>query len=146
MFVPKQQVLADAMNALNRPGQTWMVTVEGDSIVARWIMNGGGTFDDGTKDYSFTARLDDKGKWHEQDTDQVKESNVKLTGNGISIGSSKNSFKGKTTQKSFEFGAKNNEQTGQTEMGVSVFDTNLVKKPVRDYLTACGWKKAGLFG
>jgi len=142
MFVPKEQVLAGAMNALNRPEQPWMVTVEGDAIVARWVLQ----LQEGNKDYSFTVRLDDKGKWREQDTDQVKETGVKLTGSGLSIGTSKNSFKGKTTQKSFEFGAKKNEQTGQTELGVSVFDTNLVKQPVRDYLTSCGWKKAGLFG
>ena len=142
MFVPKQQVLEGAMNALNRQGQPWMVTVEGDCIVARWVLQ----LQEGNKDYSFTARLDDKGKWHEIDTDEVKGPSVKMSGNTLSFGASKSSFKGKTTQKSFEFGPKKNAQTGQVEFGATTFDTNLVKKPIRDYLTSCGWKKAGLFG
>ena len=29
---------------------------------------------------------------------------------------------------------------------VTVEDTSIIKKSIRDYLKQCGWKKAGLFG
>jgi len=151
MFVEKQKVLYDAVYALNRPEQPWHVTVEGDAIVARWKWMDATFFspreiNDETRNYSFTVRLDDKGKWHELDEVKNKSSNVKLSGGNIGFGTSTSSFKGKTTQKSFEFGLGSNNQTGEVGFVGFKFDTNLVKKSVRDYLTYCGWKKAGLFG
>jgi len=69
-----------------------------------------------------------------------------MSGGKLSFGSSSNSFKGKTNQKSFQFGAGKDKQTGETGMISAKFDTTKVKQPIRDYLTNCGWKKAGLFG
>ena len=151
MSMEKQQVLNDAVGALNRPDQPWQVTVEGDAIVARWKWMDATFFspqeiNDETKNYTFTVTLDNKGKWHEVDEKKEKSSSVKLSGGGLSFGTSTSSFKGKTTQKSFEFGVGKNNQTGEVGFIGFKFDTTIVKQSIRDYLIYCGWKKAGLFG
>jgi len=151
-MLEKHQVLNDAVYALNRPEQPWHVTVEGDSIVARWKWMDATFFspmeiNDEVRNYSFTCTLDNKGKWKELDRKEEKSSNVKLnSGGGLSFGTSSSSFKGKTTQKSFEFGVGKNNQTGEIGFVGFKYDTNLVKQSVRGYLTHCGWKKAGMFG
>ena len=136
---------------LNRPEQPWAVTVEGDSIVARWKWMDATFFapaevNDETKAFTFTVTLNDKGKWKEIDKTEEKSSGVKMSGGTLSFGTSSSSFKGKTNQKSFTFGAGKDNQTGETGLIGFKFNTTDVKKPVRDYLTSCGWKKAGLFG
>ena len=151
MFVQKQQVLYDAVNVLNRPDQPWVVTVEGDAIVGRWKWMDATFFapaalTEDIKTYTFTVKLDDKGKWKELDTKEEKESGVSMSGGTLSFGTSKSSFKGKTTQKSIQFGIGKDNQTGKVGVVGFKVDTDLVKKPIRDYLTSCGWKKAGLFG
>ena len=145
MFTEKQKVLYDAPQALNRPEQPWVVTVEGDAIVARWKWSDEIHFSlaeitEDVKNYYFTVILDDKGKWKEVDQTEQKSSGVSMQGGTLSFGTSKSSFKGKTTQKSFSIG-----NSGQGFVA-SKFDTTLVKNAVRGYLTQCGWKKAGLFG
>ena len=69
-----------------------------------------------------------------------------MNGGKVSFGGSSSTFIGKTNTKSISFGLGKNNQTG--EVGIVGFkvNTTTVKKPIRDYLTACGWKKAGLFG
>ena len=69
-----------------------------------------------------------------------------MSGGKLSFGSSSSSFRGKTNQKSFQFGVGKNNQTGKTGIVGFKFNTNDVKQSVRDYLTSCGWKSAGLFG
>ena len=151
MFVQKQQVLYDAPNALNRPEQPWQVSVEGNAIVARWKWMDATFFapaeiSDEIKAYQFTVTLDDKGKWKELDQIAEKSKSVQLKGGGLSFGTSSSSFKGKTTQKSFQLGVGKDNQTGDVGIVAFKFDTNLVKQSIRDYLTHCGWKKAGMFG
>ena len=151
MSVPKQQVLYDAPNVLNRPEQPWVVTVEGDSIVARWKWMDATFFapteiNDETRNYSFTVTLNDKGKYKELDVTQEKTTSVGMSGGGLSFGTSSSSFKGKTTQKSFSFGVGQNNQTGEMGFVGFKFDTSLVKNQIRGYLESCGWKKAGMFG
>jgi len=148
MIVDKQKVLYDAVYVLNRPEQPWIVSVEGDAIIARWKWMDATFFapheiNDETRNYSFTCTLDNKGKWHELDNVQSKSSNVKLSGNTIGFGTSKSSFKGKTVQKRVEFGLGKNNQTGDIGLIGFKFDTTIVKNSVRDYLAYCGWKKAG---
>ena len=151
MFTEKQKVLYDAPFALNRPDQPWVVSVEGDAIVARWKWMDATFFapteiNDETRNYSFTVVLDNKGKWKEIDQMEQKSSNVSMSGGTLSFGASSSSFKGKTTRKSFEFGVGQDKQTGQVGFIGFKFDTGIVKNAVRGYLTHCGWKKAGLFG
>jgi len=151
MFTEKQQVLGYAPTALNRPDQPWYVTVEGDSIVARWKWMDATFFaphevSDETRQFTFTVMLSDKGTWKELDKVESKSSGVKMGGGKVGFGSSSSSFVGKTNQKSFQFGAGKNNQTGQAGVVGFKFNTTAVKQPIRDYLTYYGWKKAGLLG
>lgn len=150
MFTEKQTVLANAPGALNKPNQPWEVTIEGDSIVARWKWMDASFFaphevNDGIKQFTFTVTLDGKGKYKEIDKTENKSAGVKMSGGKLSLGGSSSTFIGKTNQKSIQFGAGKNNQTGETGIVGFKFDTTAVKQPVRDYLTSCGWKKAGLF-
>ena len=151
MTLNKQKVLADAQGALNNPDQPWEVTVQGDSIVARFKWMDATFFaprevNEETRQFTFTVTLSDKGTWKEIDKTENKSSGVKMSGGKLSIGGSKQSFMGKTNQKSFSFGTGVNNQTGQAGLIGFKFDTSLVKQPIRDYLMCCGWKKGGLFG
>ena len=150
-MLDREKVLEYAPNALNKADQPWEVTIEGNSIVARWKWMDATFFapteiNDETRNYSFTVILDNKGKWKEIDQTEQKSTSVSMGGGGLSFGSSKSTFKCKTTQKSFQFGLGQDNQTGQVGFIGFKFDTTLVKNAVRGYLTHCGWKKAGLFG
>ena len=151
MFVDKGKVLSDAPGALNKPDQPWEAAVEGDSIVARWKWMDATFFSpnevtDQTRAFTFTVTLDNKGKWKELDKTESASAGVKMRGGKLSFGGSSSTFIGKTNQKSFQFGAGKNNQTGEAGMIGIKFDTTKVKQPIRDYLTSRGWKKAGLFG
>ena len=150
-MIEKAKVLADAPGVLNKEDQPWVVTVEGNKIIAKWNWMDATFFSAAEvnkeiKDYSFTVTLDDKGKYKELDTTENKSGGVKMSGGKMSFGSSSSSFAGKTNQKSFSFGTGTDNKTGETGFLVHKFDTTIVKKAVRDYLESCGWKKAGLFG
>ena len=147
----KNQVLAQAPDALNKPDQPWEATVEGDSIVARWRWMDATFFapnevTDETRAFTFTVTLDNKGKWKELDKTVSASAGVKMSGGKLSFGSSSSTFIGKTNQKSFQFSIGKNNQTGEAGVIGFKFDTTKVKQPIRDYLANCGWKKAGLFG
>ena len=151
MPVEKQKVLDDAPSMLNKPDQAWEAVVEGDSIVARWKWMDAAFFAPGevsneTKEYTFTVTLTDKGKWRELDKTTQKSTSIGMSGGKLSIGGSSQSFIGKTSQKSIQFGIGKDNQTGQVGIIKSKFDTSAIKKPIREYLESCGWKKAGLFG
>ena len=151
MLVEKEQVLAQAPGALNKPDQPWKATVEGDSIVARWKWMDVTFFapnevTDEVRAFTFTVTLDNKGKWRELDKTAGASSSVKTSGGKLSFGISSGGFAGRTNQKSFTFGSGQNHQTKETGTIGFKFDTTQVKQPIRDYLTNCGWKKAGLFG
>lgn len=150
-MVDKQKVLYDAQFVLNRPEQPWAVTVEGDSIVARWKWMDAMFFaphevNDETRQFTFTVTLKDNGKWKELDVTENKSAGMSMSGGKIGFGGSSKKFVGDTSQKSIQFGLGKNNQTGQAGVIGFKFDTTAVKQPIRDYLKACGWKKAGLFG
>jgi len=151
MFVEKKQVLQDATDVLNKSNQPWEVIVLGDSIVARWKWMDAAFFapsevNNETKQYTFTVKLKDNGKWKEIDKTENKSSGIGMSGGKLSFGGSSNTFTGKTNQKSIQFGVGKNNQTGETGIVGFKFDTTPVKQSIRDYLKFCGWKKAGLFG
>ena len=151
MSMDKNQVLQNAPGALNRPNLPWEVIVQGDSIVARWKWMDATFFaphevNNETRQFAFTVTLTNKGTWKELDQTEKKSSGVKFEGGNLSFGSSKSTFAGKTNQKSIQFGIGKNNQTGEAGIVGFKFDSTMLKQPVRDYLTSCGWKKAGLFG
>ena len=59
----------------------------------------------------------------------------------LGYANSYNTFKDKTSQKFFELALGRNNKTGEIGLVKSKFDTEMVKQPIRVYLTACGWKK-----
>lgn len=151
MAMDKQQVLAEAPRALNGNEQPWQVTVEGDSIIATWRWMDARFFapdavTDEQREYTFTATLNDKGRWKEQDRTDESASGISAGGGRIGFGTSASTFKGKTMQKSVSFGFGQNKADGEVGMVESRLDTLLIKDAVRGYLKQCGWKKAGLFG
>ena len=150
-MLDRKKVLEDAPAALNKADQPWEVTVEGNSIVGKWKWMDATFFaptevNNETKEFTFTVTLDDKGKWKEMDKIEEKSKNAGMGGGGLSFGASSHKFKGKTTQKSFQFGIGKDNESGDVGLIGFKFDTDMVKKPIREYLTSCGWKKAGLFG
>lgn len=151
MLTEKQRVLANAPASLNRSERPWTVTLEGDSIVARWKWMDATFFapheiNDETKQFTFTVTLSDNRTWKELDKTENKSSGVKMNGGKLSFGGSSSTFIGKTNQKSIQFGAGRDNRTGQVGLVGFKFNTTDVKQPIRDYLTACGWKKSGMFG
>lgn len=146
-MIEKNKVLGDAVSVLNKDDQPWEVSVEGDCIIGKWKWMDATFFSQSkisseVRDYTFTVTLGDNGKWKEVDRTSSKSASVSSTGAKLSA----SKFKGKTMQKSFEFGVGKNKDTGETGIIGFTFDTSLVKKPIREYLESCGWKKAGLFG
>ena len=142
----KQTLLSQAPNALNRPDQPWYVSVEGDSLVARWKWMDAYFFsphevNDETRNYTFTVNLSDKGTWKELDTTDNKSKHVSFGPGGLSLGGSTSTFKGKTNQKSFTFGAGKDKVTDEVGLISFKFDTTAVKQPIRNYLAANGWQK-----
>lgn len=150
-YSDKQKVLWEAPQALNNPGQPWEAAVEGDSIVARWKWMDATFFapheiNEQTKAFTFTVTLNNNGKYTETDKSDSKSAGVKAGGGKVGFGSSSSTFIGNSSQKSIQFGIGQNNQTGETGLIGFKFDTAAVKTPIREYLAACGWKKAGLFG
>ena len=151
MFTEKQEVLSGAAAALNKPDRPWEVTVEGNSIVARWkwmdaVFFAPSEVNAETKEYTFTVVLNDKGKWSELDKTEETSKGASFSDGKLKFGASKDMFAGKKSQKSISFGVGKDKQTGESGLIKHKFDTSSVKQPVREYLTNCGWKKAGLFG
>jgi len=97
---------------------------------------------DETRQFTFTVTLTDKGTWKELDRTEKKSSGFKMSGGKLSFGSSSSSFIGKTNQKSYQFGVGKNNQTGEAGIVGFKFNTTAVKQPIRDYLTANGWRKS----
>jgi len=139
----KQQTLRNAPIALNRPEQPWYVTAEGDALVARWKWSDGLHFPPHevtreVQSFTFTVTLSDNGTWRELDNSEKKSVGLTFNNGSLGFGGSSSSFSGKQNKKSFSLGV---QPDGQ--LAASKFDTTLVKQPIREYLTACGWKKAG---
>ena len=149
MYVEKGRMLYGAQSALNAPNQPWYVTVEGDAVVARWKWTDACFFapnevSDETRQFTFTVILDDNGTWREVDRIEQKTTGIGMSGGSLRFGASSQKFIGKTTKKSFEIGMGKNKQTGETGIVKCKFDTEMVKKPIRAYLSCNGWRKTGL--
>jgi len=156
----RKKVLEDAPGALNKVDQLWEVTIEDNSIVARWKVKDT-TLSEPTgmgnarKNYKFTVTLDEKGEWEERDTiDENKLFGMTAEQPGLQqgtfslnlFGASSYSFdtrKGKSFQKSSFLTLGRDHKTGKIGMIKTEFDTKILKQSVRDYLTRCGWVKKG---
>lgn len=147
MFTSKQNILSEITTVLNKDDQPWEIAVEGEKIICRWKWQDTRFFSlvsvtDQQKEYTLTITLKDNGKWSEVDSIATKSSQINAGG----FSTNKTHFKGTTNTKSFEIGFGKNKQTGDTGVVKVQFDTSLIKRQVREYLTQNGWKKAGLLG
>jgi hypothetical protein len=69
-FVEKLTVLYEAPRVLNKPSRPWTVTIEGDSIIARWNLTDAAFFapheiNNDIRNFNFIVILDEKGRWKE---------------------------------------------------------------------------------
>ena len=151
MFIEKARVLYDAPIVLNRDDLPWTIYVEGDSIMLRWKWENPKFFNptevstESLHEFTFAFTLSDKGTWKEVDREVKKSSGFSLSPGGISFGSSSSGFKGRTSQKSFQFGL-GEKPDGSLGFVSARYDTTPAKEYVRNWLIACGYQKAGLFG
>ena len=125
--IEKQQVLEEAPNRLNRTDRPWQVTIEGDALIARWKWEDENFFapcavSDETKSYAFIVVLGENGRWRELDEPDG------------------------TAEEEYVFGRDGEDPVGETGFGGFIFDPAIIKAPFYEYLTECGWKKAGWFG
>ncbi len=147
-----QQVLNGAL-ALNGYDKKYIITVEGNKIITsvKWM---DATFfaphlvTNEMRDFKFIASLNNDNTWCEVDEMRSTQKSAGLGG----LSMSKSVSKGKVIRysKTIAFGQKN----GEGKLGIveCTFNTQEYKKPVSDYLKACGYKKtnkgfwAALFG
>jgi hypothetical protein len=152
MFTDKQSMLYHAPTMLNNPNIPWVVSVEGDNIVARWkwmdaLFFSPHEISDETKSYTYTVSLSDNGKYKALDETVEKVKGVSLEGGKLNFGTSTDMFKGTKNQKSFEFGIGMNKKTDEVGLVGFKYDTSQVKQHICSWLEANGWeKKSGLFG
>ncbi|WP_310602392.1 DUF3592 domain-containing protein [Anaerosporobacter sp.] len=130
-FSAKRKVLEEAPMVLNKPNQSWYVTIEGNSIVANWNWKSG-IYQSTENEFVYSVTLNDAGRWTE-DLDKMEK---------ISKHSGEKSwFVGKTYQKSVEVSFAKNKETGKREIEKKSMDTAEIKRAVRAYLKDCGWRK-----
>jgi len=151
MATEKNSMLYHAANMLNRPDIPWVVTVEGDSIVARWkwmdaVFFAPHEITEEVRSYTFTVTLIGEGKFKEHDSTEDTSKGISMSGGTIGVGASSNKFSGKKSQKSFQMGIGKDNESGKFGIISFKYDTTQVKNQIRSYMEANGWKKAGLFG
>lgn len=144
----KEEILTNIANDLNISQQKWDITINGSQIIAYWKWKDGIYFSidsitDEVKEYKFIITLLDNNKWEELviTNDTFKE--VNPIGGKASL--NKSFFIGKKTQKTFEFSF--GKKRGEDKIGFrkDMFDTSLIKNPIRNYLKQSGWNEKGLF-
>ena len=150
MTTPLAELLAK-VPSLNVPDQPFTYEVDGDRIVGSWDIVKAKSlypaeFSTIDRKFSVTVEFDEKkGTWKSKDRDST--SGVSVNSGGLSWG--KSGFSGQKSEKSFsfEFGGVNKTEDGISPVLAWSFDTELIKKPLFDFLEANGWKqKKGLFG
>lgn len=137
-----QQVLYGAL-ALNGNDKKYIVTVEGNNIITtvKWM---DATFfapnlvTNEMREFKFIATLNNDNTWSELDETET----IQKTAGPGGLSMRKSFFVGKTYRysKTIALGKKN----GSDKVGLvsGTFSTQEYKKPVSDYLAACGYKKA----
>lgn len=144
MYANKKDVLINIVKALNNENNPWQVSVEDDVIVGTWKWMDARFFDYDTiteeqENYRFEVILTDYGKWRENDISESK----KLSFNpfSTSFSSELELFSGNSWNKSIKIGFGKNKETEEVGIIKFDFDTNKIKKPIRDYLIRCGYSR-----
>ena len=133
---------------LNRPGQPFSYTCEGDRVVGTWDVAdvtyqgllSAGTIDE---DYAITVTLDEQsGTYDVSERKRESESDVRLSGGTLQFGGSKQVFKGRSIGRSWGGGAAlratSHGQVGHTWS--YEFETSRIKQPLFDLLHDAGWQ------
>ncbi len=148
----KNTVLANAAS-IGGEDKNYTVTVDGNKIITevKWmdaVFFSSTDVTDEMKNFKFTVELKDDGTYLETDESKSVTKSIGLDGASMSYGG----FKGKQISFSKTIGLGKNKETGETGVVSFTFNSEEFKKPVRDYLESCGWKKgkkgffATLFG
>lgn len=148
MYVEKTQVLNNALTYFSGQDVPWEVSIDGDSLIAKWKWMDARFFsptdiNDQTREFYFKVTLNNKGKYRETDYIKDNDKGIDFGSGNASVGASW--FKGKSWSKRVTIGFGEDKSTGEAGIIKFKFDTNVIKEPIRKYLTECGYKKAGLF-
>ena len=139
------------VSVLNRPGQPFGYWVEGRSIIGRWLWQdqtliAPGAVTDEMREYQFICDLNDDGTYKEHTKEFTSSSGVFVRGGSVGFGFGKSAFSGNSAGKSISASLGRDKQTGQVGVVIAQFDSDWIKRPLRDYLAAQGWRaKGGLF-
>lgn len=144
----KEEILTNIVNDLNTTEKNWTISVDGDKIIAYWKWKDGTFFStesitDEVRQYKFVVTLLDNGKWKELDITNDTEKGINFGEGNASF--NKSFFVGHKMEKSIQFSFGKKRDEGNFGIQKTVFDTSLIKQPIRDYLKQNGWKKKGLF-
>ncbi|MBQ8249730.1 MAG: hypothetical protein IJY93_07630 [Clostridia bacterium] len=127
---------------MNKDGQKYKITVDGDKIVTevKWmdaVLFSPSAVTDEMREFKFIVQVNDDGTWSE--IDESKQVSKRIGAGGLSMNYS--SFRGK--QISFNKTVAIGKNRDDAEVGIVniTFNSEEYKKPVRDYLTANGFKK-----
>ena len=133
--------------ALNRADLPFFYTVEGSSIVGRWKWQDQTLFAPAAvtqevREFAFIVDLNEDGTYKER----TREASTTLQAGAGGVGYEKKAFAGNSSKKSFSISIGKDNRTGEAGIVTAKLDTDLIKRPLRDYLANLGWKpKGGLF-
>lgn len=140
MRLNKEEVLQKALE-LNGEDRNYEITVEGDKIITRvkWMdatFLSQGVVTDEVRDFEYIVKVYDSGKYEELDKSVERETSVR----GGLFNYNKKIFVGKqiTFDKTIGVG-----RNGEEDFGIidSTFNSEEYKRPVRQLLEECGYKK-----
>ena len=147
-----QQILNGAL-ALNGDDRKYIITVEENKIITtvKWmdaVFFAPDSVTDEVRQFKFIAQLNDNNTWLEIDESKTVKKSAGI--GGLSMNYS--SFKGKEISFNKTIALGKNRDDNSVGVVKFVFNSEEYKKPVSDYLAACGYKKtnkgfwASLFG
>lgn len=141
----KEDLLKKAYQELNKSDYPFEVAIDNDTIVASWKWKDGTFFDVGSvtreiQEFKYIVELLDDKTYIENDSSFSVNSN----GNVINQNGSVNmqGFSGKQWNKHVEYTFGKDKNTGKFGIQKYSFDTNIIHKPIRDFLEQNGYCKA----
>ena len=132
--------------SLNRPDQPFSFMVEGTSIIGRWRWQDQTLFAPDSltneiREFTFIVDLNDDGTYKER----TQEASTTLTAGSGGVGFQKSSFAGNSSRKRFSVSIGKDNQTGEVGVVSTKWDSDMIKRPLREYLANLGWKPKGGF-
>jgi len=144
-YVQKHIVLAEAPDALNRPDQPWEVSVEGDSIVARWKWEDPDWFktQEVTADiraFSYSVTLSDRGSWTDDSADRDRKPRFYKDGVRKNLRPALRELTAVTAERGVSTGPDDEVRTEPLAPADPEFDVAAIQKAIRSYLLSCGYR------